>query len=87
MPYNSPGQVFVAFEKPEGVPAVGKFSNLLKFTVKEVNIMMFHVYNLLPVSDIIIDINNNNIVCFSITVVLLSSVSYGFDLEFSVHGI
>ncbi|ONL95695.1 Coatomer subunit gamma [Zea mays] len=35
LPYNSPGQVFVAFEKPERVPVVGKFLNLLKFTVKE----------------------------------------------------
>ncbi|XP_072990665.1 coatomer subunit gamma-2 [Typha latifolia] len=37
LPYDSPGQTFVAFEKPEGVPAVGKFSNLLKFIVKEVD--------------------------------------------------
>ncbi|XP_008783467.1 coatomer subunit gamma-2 [Phoenix dactylifera] len=37
LPYDSPGQSFVAFEKPEGVPAVGKFSNLLKFIVKEVD--------------------------------------------------
>lgn len=36
LPYDSPGQTFVAFEKPEGVPAVGKFSNMLKFIVKEV---------------------------------------------------
>ncbi|XP_022970486.1 coatomer subunit gamma-2-like isoform X1 [Cucurbita maxima] len=37
LPYNSPGQTFVAFEKPEGVPAVGKFSNMLRFIVKEVD--------------------------------------------------
>ncbi|PPS18191.1 hypothetical protein GOBAR_AA02372 [Gossypium barbadense] len=36
LPYDSPGQTFVAFEKPEGVPAVGKFSNMLRFIVKEV---------------------------------------------------
>ncbi|KAL6540715.1 hypothetical protein OROMI_024598 [Orobanche minor] len=36
LPYDTPAQTFVAFEKPEGVPAVGKFSNLLRFTVKEV---------------------------------------------------
>ncbi|EOA29493.1 hypothetical protein CARUB_v10012945mg [Capsella rubella] len=36
LPYDSPGQTFVAFEKPEGVPAVGKFSNTLTFIVKEV---------------------------------------------------
>lgn len=36
LPYDSPGQTFVAFEKPDGVPAVGKFSNMLKFIVKEV---------------------------------------------------
>lgn len=36
LPYNSPGQTFVAFEKPDGVAAVGKFSNMLKFIVKEV---------------------------------------------------
>ncbi|CAA2987049.1 coatomer subunit gamma-2 [Olea europaea subsp. europaea] len=36
LPYDTPGQTFVAFEKPEGVPAVGKFSNMLRFTVKEV---------------------------------------------------
>ncbi|KAA8536111.1 hypothetical protein F0562_028589 [Nyssa sinensis] len=37
LPYDSPGQTFVAFEKPDGVPAVGKFSNMLKFIVKEVD--------------------------------------------------
>nr|CAB3501492.1 unnamed protein product [Digitaria exilis] len=37
LPYNSTGQIFVAFEKPEHVPAIGKFLNLLKFTVKEVD--------------------------------------------------
>ncbi|KAI3441307.1 Coatomer subunit gamma [Psidium guajava] len=37
LPYDSPGQTFVAFEKPDGVPAVGKFSNVLKFIVKEVD--------------------------------------------------
>ena len=36
LPYDSPGQTFVAFEKPDGVPVVGKFSNMLKFIVKEV---------------------------------------------------
>ncbi|XP_022972494.1 coatomer subunit gamma [Cucurbita maxima] len=37
LPYDSPGQTFVAFEKPEGIPAVGKFSNMLRFIVKEVD--------------------------------------------------
>ncbi|XXG45600.1 hypothetical protein AAC387_Pa02g0642 [Persea americana] len=37
LPYDTPGQTFVAFEKPEGIPAVGKFSNMLKFIVKEVD--------------------------------------------------
>lgn len=37
LPYDSPGQTFVAFEKPEGLPAVGKFSNMLRFIVKEVD--------------------------------------------------
>ncbi|CAI9294688.1 unnamed protein product [Lactuca saligna] len=37
LPYDTPGQTFVAFEKPEGVPAVGRFSNVLKFFVKEVD--------------------------------------------------
>lgn len=36
LPYDSPGQIFVAFEKPEGVQTLGKFSNTLKFIVKEV---------------------------------------------------
>ncbi|KAL6560783.1 hypothetical protein OROGR_004342 [Orobanche gracilis] len=36
LPYDTPAQTFVAFEKPEGVTAVGKFSNMLRFTVKEV---------------------------------------------------
>lgn len=36
LPYDTPGQTFVAFEKPEGVTAVGKFSNMLRFIVKEV---------------------------------------------------
>ncbi|XP_027191338.1 coatomer subunit gamma [Cicer arietinum] len=37
LPYDSPGQTFVAFEKPDGSPATGKFSNILKFIVKEVD--------------------------------------------------
>ncbi|ONM52164.1 Coatomer subunit gamma [Zea mays] len=37
LPYDSPGQTFVAFENPEGVIATGKFSNILKFFVKEVD--------------------------------------------------
>ena len=40
LPYDTPGQTFVVFEKPEGVPAVGKFSNMLKFIVKEVQILL-----------------------------------------------
>lgn len=41
LPYDSPGQTFVAFAKPEGVPAVGKFSNMLRFIVKEVIFFFF----------------------------------------------
>ncbi|KAJ6310658.1 hypothetical protein OIU76_015390 [Salix suchowensis] len=37
LPYDTPGQTFVAFEKPEGITAVGKFSNTLRFIVKEVD--------------------------------------------------
>ncbi|KAL1544253.1 coatomer subunit gamma-2-like [Salvia divinorum] len=37
LPYDTPAQTFVVFEKAEGVPAVGKFSNTLRFTVKEVD--------------------------------------------------
>lgn len=40
LPYGSPGQTFVAFEKPEGVIATGKFSNILKFIVKEVCVLL-----------------------------------------------
>jgi hypothetical protein len=40
LPYDSPGQTFVAFEKPEGVIATGKFSNILKFIVKEVCVLL-----------------------------------------------
>ena len=43
LPYDSPGQAFVAFEKPAGVPAVGKFSNTLTFVVKEVHVA-FHIH-------------------------------------------
>lgn len=39
LPYDSPGQTFVAFKKPDGLPATGKFTNLLKFVVKEVLIL------------------------------------------------
>ncbi|KMZ74669.1 Coatomer subunit gamma-2 [Zostera marina] len=35
--YDSSGQLFVAFEKPYGVPVTGKFSNTLKFIMKEVD--------------------------------------------------
>ncbi|KAE8716684.1 Coatomer subunit gamma-2 [Hibiscus syriacus] len=41
LPYDSPGQTFVAFQKPDGVPAVGKFSNMLRFIVKEVCLLFF----------------------------------------------
>nr|GEV74904.1 coatomer subunit gamma-2 [Tanacetum cinerariifolium] len=37
LPYDTPGPTFVAFEKPAGVPAVGKFANVLRFNVKEVD--------------------------------------------------
>jgi len=37
LPYDSPGQTFVAFEKPEGDLATSKFSNILRFIVKEVD--------------------------------------------------
>jgi coatomer subunit gamma len=40
LPYDSPGQTFVAFENPEGVIATGKFSNILKFFVKEVCVLL-----------------------------------------------
>ncbi|KAL5723339.1 hypothetical protein ACHQM5_006750 [Ranunculus cassubicifolius] len=36
LPYDSPGQTFVAFEKPEGA-ILGKFTNTLRFIVKEVD--------------------------------------------------
>ena len=36
MPCGVPGQAFVAFEKPDGVCSTGKFSNTLRFIVKEV---------------------------------------------------
>lgn len=38
LPYDSPAQTYVAFEKPEGVLSVGKFSNVLRFIVKEVDV-------------------------------------------------
>ncbi|KAI3761538.1 hypothetical protein L1987_51956 [Smallanthus sonchifolius] len=36
LPYDTPGQTFVVFVKPERVPAVGRFSNMWKFIVNEV---------------------------------------------------
>ncbi|KAK4752108.1 hypothetical protein SAY87_020906 [Trapa incisa] len=36
LPYDTPGQTFLAFEK-QGIAAVGKFSNTLRFIVKEVD--------------------------------------------------
>jgi len=44
LPYDSPGQTFVAFEKPDGVIATGKFSNILKFIVKEVCVLYSSQY-------------------------------------------
>jgi coatomer protein complex subunit gamma len=41
MPCGVPGQAFVAFEKPEGACSLGKFSNTLRFYVKEVSISIF----------------------------------------------
>lgn len=43
LPYDSPGQIFVAFEKPEGAPTLGKFSNVLKFIVREVLVPFIYV--------------------------------------------
>ncbi|XP_024367632.1 coatomer subunit gamma-2 [Physcomitrium patens] len=37
MPCGVPGQVFVAFEKPEGACSLGRFSNTMRFYVKEVD--------------------------------------------------
>ncbi|CAN0909888.1 Coatomer subunit gamma [Linum grandiflorum] len=37
LPYDTPGQTFVVFEKPAGLPAIGRFSNTLRFIVKEVD--------------------------------------------------
>ncbi|KAF1871525.1 hypothetical protein Lal_00020319 [Lupinus albus] len=48
LPYDSPGQTFVAFEKPEGVPTVGKFSNILKFIIKETTYVIFAKITSLP---------------------------------------
>lgn len=45
LPYDTPGQTFVAFEKPAGVPAVGKFANVLRFNVKEVIISTLDYLN------------------------------------------
>jgi hypothetical protein len=61
LPYDSPGQTFVAFGKPEGVIATGKFSNILKFIVKEVSVLYpsqihwmdpcgFHMLSFIPFS-------------------------------------
>ena len=36
LPYDTPGQTFVVFEKPKRVLIVENFSNMLKFIVKEV---------------------------------------------------
>ena len=52
LPYDSPGQTFVAFEKPDGVPAVGKFSNMLKFIVKEVWCLSPCLYHMLGILNI-----------------------------------
>lgn len=41
LPYDSPGQTYVAFEKPEGA-ILGKFSNSLKFIVKEVYMILIN---------------------------------------------
>lgn len=46
LPYDSPGQTFVAFEKPEGLPTTGKFSNTLKFIVKEVIVLFICCFSI-----------------------------------------
>ena len=43
LPYDTPEQTYVAFEKHAGVPAVGKFSNILRFVVKEVLVISCEV--------------------------------------------
>lgn len=40
LPYDSPGQTFAAFERPDGV-ALGKFQNTLRFIAKEVVLSIF----------------------------------------------
>ncbi|GAB2291248.1 hypothetical protein Dimus_025504 [Dionaea muscipula] len=37
LPYDVTGQTFVSFHRPKGVPTMGKFSNTLRFIVKEVD--------------------------------------------------
>lgn len=37
MMYGEVGQSYVALARPEGATLVGKFTNVLKFTVKEID--------------------------------------------------
>ena len=37
MPYGNPGQTYVCLKRVEGAIAVGKFANVMRFRVKEVD--------------------------------------------------
>jgi hypothetical protein len=77
LPYDSPGQTFVAFEKPEGVLATGKFSNILKFIVKEVFVSNASVFiniiliEQLPFINISCESSWSYLTCFSHNLVVL----------------
>jgi hypothetical protein len=44
LPYDTDGQAFVAFERPEGLVSIGKFVNTLKFIVKEVSSSLLYSF-------------------------------------------
>ena len=44
MPLNKAGQTYVLFRRVEGACALGKFSNMLKFTVKEARAPAFPAF-------------------------------------------
>lgn len=61
MPCGVPGQAFVAFEKPEGSCSLGKFSNTLRFYVKEVRTSVYLVKSRGRIVQIVVILVQNDI--------------------------
>lgn len=79
MPCGVPGQVFVAFEKPEGACSLGRFSNTMRFYVKEVcNIeLSLRIGLLATIQTVVVGFHNSALlIALQSTILMLRSCAY-----------